>query len=464
VTQFTKDAAGKITGATLKDNLTGTEFPVNAKSVIICGGPYTDEIRNMEQDEAPKPAVQGGPGVHVVLPGYMCPSDMGLLDYNTTDGRFLFFLPWQGSTLVGTTDKKSDATTAHNPPEDEVQWILNECSKYLDKDINVSRSDVLSAWRGWRPLAKDPHAAPGAPVSRDHIISKNPDTGVFFIAGGKWTTWREMAEDVVNKVVKDSNLGGKPCTTLEFGLHGAEGYDRNLHAKLVQQYGVSAEIAKHLAHTYGGRAHEVCALAKPTGKRWPTHGIPLASGYPYIEAEVRYAVREWAVTVKDVVTLRTRLGYLNKVAAEEVCPRVGEILAEELNWTAEQQAQEVQTALDFLGTFGGPVGDKSSALLRAATLGDIRAVFSAIDTDKSGYLDRAEVSAASEKLGFPLDAAGLEQAFVKLDADGNGEVSLEEFERWWNDESSDPMWEAMRKDMALSLEKAQAGGGGVLMG
>merc|ERR1712070_461438 len=106
---------------------------------------------------------------------------MGLLDYNTSDGRFLFFLPWKGSTLVGTTDKKSAAQTAHDPPEDEVQWVLNECAKYLDKDINVRRSDVLSAWRGWRPLAKDPHAAPGAPVSRDHIISQNLETGSWFM-------------------------------------------------------------------------------------------------------------------------------------------------------------------------------------------------------------------------------------------------------------------------------------------
>ena len=95
-------------------------------------------------------AVQGGPGVHIVLPGYMCPKDMGLLDYNTSDGRFLFFLPWRSSVVVGTTDKKSDAQTAHRPPEDEIQWILNECSTYLDDGVNVRRSDVLSAWRGWR--------------------------------------------------------------------------------------------------------------------------------------------------------------------------------------------------------------------------------------------------------------------------------------------------------------------------
>lgn len=102
----------------------------------------------------------------------------------------------QNHTLIGTTDTKGPAETSPHPPEDEVQWLLNECHRYLRPDLNVRRSDVLSAWRGWRPLAMDPNAPPGAPVSRDHVISENPDTGVIFIAGGKWTTWREMAEEV----------------------------------------------------------------------------------------------------------------------------------------------------------------------------------------------------------------------------------------------------------------------------
>lgn len=88
------------------------------------------------------------------------------------------------------------AETSPRPPEDEIEWLLEECGKYLTPDMKLRRSDVLSSWRGWRPLAADPHAPPDAPVSRDHVISENPDTGVIFIAGGKWTTWREMAEEI----------------------------------------------------------------------------------------------------------------------------------------------------------------------------------------------------------------------------------------------------------------------------
>jgi len=468
VVEFIKDASGVVTGAKVQDRLSGDSFVVHAKSVIIAGGPYTDGIRRMEVDagEETAPAVQGGPGVHVVLPAYMCPRDMGLLDYNTSDGRFLFFLPWQGGTIVGTTDKKSDAETEHNPPEDEIQWIVNESCKYLDASVRVRRTDVLSAWRGWRPLAKDPHAAPGAPESRDHIISENPHTGTFFIAGGKWTTWREMAEDAVNKVVAARGLPAQsPCDTLTYGLHGAQGYSRHLNCNLSQIHGVSEDVAQHLAHTYGGFAHDVCRGAMPTGKQWPKHGIAIQEGYPYTECEVRYSVRnEWAVTLKDMVTLRTRLAYLNKVAAQEAMQRIGEVMAEELNWTDETLQTELATATAFLDSFGGPIADKAAAGIRAATAADIQIIFDEIDLDGSGSLDLGEVEAAADRLGFPLEGDGLKEAMVAMDADGNGQVSRAEFELWWNDENSHPQAVHLREQMSLSLEKAKEGGDGVMFG
>jgi len=112
---------------------------------------------------------------------------MGLLDYNTSDGRFLFILPWEKHTLVGTTDTKEPAQTLPAAPKDEIEWILKECRTYLSPDLEIRKNDVLSIWRGWRPLAADPHAPPDAPVSRDHVISENQETGVMFIAGGKWS-------------------------------------------------------------------------------------------------------------------------------------------------------------------------------------------------------------------------------------------------------------------------------------
>ena len=178
---------GKAVGIKCRDNLSGKEFEVRAKCIIFCGGPFTDSLRKLEDADA-KPAINAAAGTHIVLPGYYSPEGIGLLDINTSDGRFLFFLPWQGFTVVGTTDRKGPAESTPEAPEQEIQWLLHEAEKYLAKDLKVRRSDVLSAWQGYRPLASDPNAPPGAPVSRDHIISTNPDTGITFITGGKWTT------------------------------------------------------------------------------------------------------------------------------------------------------------------------------------------------------------------------------------------------------------------------------------
>ncbi len=131
----------------------------------------------------------------------------------------MFILPWQNRTLIGTTDVKGPAETLPSPPEQEIQWLLNEGSKYLN--VELRRSDVLSAWRGWRPLAADPHAAPDAPASRDHVISENPRSGTLFVAGGKWTTWREMAEQVIDRIV--GHKVGPRCHTLTIPLFGADG-------------------------------------------------------------------------------------------------------------------------------------------------------------------------------------------------------------------------------------------------
>jgi len=195
------DTTGKAVGVHCRDCLTKKEFSVYAKAVVFAGGPFTDELRHMEDPNA-EPAVTGAAGTHIVLPGYYCPPGMGMLDMNTSDGRFLFFLPWQGATLVGTTDRKDKVVSTPEPPEEEIQWLLKEVEKYLSPELKVRRADVLSAWQGFRPLARDPHLPPGAPVSRDHVISTHSVTGVLFVTGGKWTTYRQMAQEVVDQVIQ----------------------------------------------------------------------------------------------------------------------------------------------------------------------------------------------------------------------------------------------------------------------
>lgn len=130
-----------------------------------------------------------------MLPSYYAPESFGFVDMNTSDGRFLFFLPWEGHVVIGTTDRKCNPLDNRpEPSEEDIQWLLNEAGKFLSPELKIERKSVLSAWSGIRPLATDPNAAAGstASMSRDHVVSHNKETGVVFVAGGKWTTYREM--------------------------------------------------------------------------------------------------------------------------------------------------------------------------------------------------------------------------------------------------------------------------------
>jgi glycerol-3-phosphate dehydrogenase len=310
------------------------------------------------------------------------------------------------------------------PPEDEIQWILNEVGKYLSDDLRVRRSDVLSAWQGFRPLASDPHALPGASISRDHLISTHPKSGITFVTGGKWTTYREMAQDVVSHVCRLKNLSPPlQCSTLKYKLIGGVGYKDNLSIKLIQKYGISEFVATHLSKAYGTRAHEVCRLLKPSGKRWPVFGTLLVEGYPYIEEEVEFAILEYARTVSDVLTLRTRLAFLNAAAAAQACPRVAEIMAEKLGWSAEEKEAQVSEAFALLSAFGGPIPDKRGAQLTAATVRDLLILFGKLDIDKSGYISASELFTAAEALGFPFPSQkDADEAFSHM---MNGEVGAQ---------------------------------------
>lgn len=457
-----RDEGGKtVIGVRALDRMSNKEFDVYSKKVVFAGGPFTDLLREMEEkDESNlKPAVAGASGTHVILPGYYCPKNIGLLDYNTSDGRFLFFLPWEKHTLVGTTDTKCPAETLPSAPEEEIRWILDESRKYLDKELRVRRSDVLSAWRGWRPLAADPHALPGAPVSRDHIISENPDTGVIFIAGGKWTTWREMAEEVVDKIVGEN---GPKSQTLDLKLFGGEGFTPNLNIQLIQKHGMSNDTADNLAKTYGTRAWEVCEFSKTTNKVWPRFGVPLAPNYPYITAEVRYACREYACTIEDILSRRTRLAFLNKDAALSAIPIVADIMAEELGWTEDIKAEQVIAARKYVESYAGRIPDNKGLELRGMGYKTVQELFNAIDTDGSGFLDKTEVKELASVLGLELSEKELDEAFQEMDSNKNDRVDMDEFEAWWINRSESEFHQRLSKE--LNLDRLKSMGSGTLLG
>ncbi|EFJ11162.1 hypothetical protein SELMODRAFT_183439 [Selaginella moellendorffii] len=353
------ESTGQVVGARVRDNLSGRDFDVHAKVVVNAGGPFVDELRRFADKES-KPMIAPSSGVHVVLPDYYSPESMGLIVPKTKDGRVVFMLPWLGRTVAGTTDSISPITMLPEPKEEEIQFILDAISDYVC--VKVRRSDVMSAWSGIRPLASDPSAnGDTSSISRDHVICVEPH-GMVTITGGKWTTYRSMAQDAVDAAIKSGNLPPtNACVTRDLPLIGGEGYDPSCFAIIAQQYvrmkrtyggkiipgAMDTAAAKHLASAYGGMAHRVALIAQNEGL-----GKRLAHGYPYLEAEVAYCARnEYCESAVDFIARRSRLAFLDTDAANQALPRVIEILAEEHKWDKHRKKLEISKAKAFLETF-----------------------------------------------------------------------------------------------------------------
>lgn len=359
VISFIKDeGTERIIGARIRDNLSGKEFDTYAKVVVNAGGPFCDSIRKLADKDA-QIMICPSSGVHIVLPDYYSPEGMGLIVPKTKDGRVIFMLPWLGRTVAGTTDSNTSITMLPEPHEDEIQFILDAICDYLN--VKVRRSDVLSAWSGIRPLAMDPKAKNTESISRDHVVCEDYP-GLVTITGGKWTTYRSMAEDAVDVAIKSGKLSPtNGSVTKNLQLVGGEGWDPASFTVLAQQYirmkkshggkvvpGVmDTAAAKHLSHAYGTLAQRVATIAQNEnlGKR-------LAHGYPFLEAEVAYCARnEYCESAIDFIARRSRLAFLDTDAASRALPRIIDILAIEHNWDKSRRKQELQQAKDFLETF-----------------------------------------------------------------------------------------------------------------
>jgi glycerol-3-phosphate dehydrogenase len=274
----------------------------------------------------------------------------------------IFLLPWEGSTVVGTTDAVAPISALPRPYEHEIQFILKEVSQFLTHE--VKREDVDAAWAGIRPLAKDVHAKDTASTSRDHVV-ESTRPGMVTIAGGKWTTYRKMAEDAVDAVLRENKaLSAKAKTnpalerfvidttkvgesnTLGVPLIGAAGWSLQLPTTL-HRLGFDKDIAQHLSHNYGDKSFDISKLIqreKSLTKR-------LANGYPFIEAEVVYAARyEHALTATDMIANRIRLAFLNSDASYHALPRVINLMARELGWDTSRKIVEYRHASKFLST------------------------------------------------------------------------------------------------------------------
>ncbi|KAK9797836.1 hypothetical protein WJX73_007013, partial [Symbiochloris irregularis] len=254
-----------------------------------------------------------------------------------------------------------EITQQPQPTETEIQFILDAIAKYVV--VEVRRSDVQSAWSGIRPLAQDPHAIDTASASRDHIVATSPADGMITVAGGKWTTYRKMAEDAIDAAVGSGEFTAitSPCRTMNLPLVGSAGYSRSLFTDVAQHYvvphrpgAIDTQVAKYLAEAYGDRAKMVTRIAeqRKLGRR-------LVRGHPVIEAEIIYAMHnEMCETPEDFIARRTRLAFVDVAATHQALPRIVDLMAEEKGWWRWKKGSELRRAQKYLDTFHAKLEDK----------------------------------------------------------------------------------------------------------
>jgi len=319
-TAFTRDADGFIDGVVARDMESGHEFRAPARVVVNAAGPQSDQVRRLVHPDA-VPLIAPSQGIHLVFDGSFLPGGHAIMVPHTPDGRVMFAIPWHGHTVVGTTDTPiSEVPAEPRPLDEEIEFILETAGRYLRRPI--ARTDVLSVFAGIRPLVRSGSGGNTASLSRDHTIHIDP-SGLLTIAGGKWTTYRRMAEDCVDHAATLARLTEKLCVTRTLNVHGFHRQAHNFGALSV--YGSDALLIQDLI-----RAE-------------PSLGTPLHPALPYSGAEVVWAARvEMARTVEDVLARRTRALFLNARAAIDMAPETARLLGRELRQDEAWQDKQVE--------------------------------------------------------------------------------------------------------------------------
>lgn len=331
VTDLVKDPTKTNHNVKATDLETGKDYSIHAKVVINATGVFVDKILAMD-DAGMRPMVRASQGTHIVLDRSFLPSDYALMIPKTDDGRVLFAVPWHDKIVVGTTDTLIEKESLEPIALDsEVDFILTTFGKYVDKQ--PTRADVRSVFAGLRPLARpEKEGKKTKEISRNHkLIVSN--SGLITITGGKWTTFRKMAEDTVNMAINIGKLQHKACTTHHFKIHG--------YTEHIQR--------DHWLHFYGSDTEHIENLMKKD----PNLAEKLHPDYPFVKAEVIWALRnEMARSVEDILARRIRILFLDAKAAIKMAPTVAELIAKELNkdikWIENQVESFNNTAKGYL--------------------------------------------------------------------------------------------------------------------
>ena len=312
---------GRVRGAVVRDLETEREHEVRARAVVNATGIFVDELRRQDDTQA-KPLLEHSRGAHLVFPRDVFPGKDALIVPKTDDGRVLFVIPWHGHVVIGTTDVPVEASELDPvPTRAEIDYIIEHANRYLAK--RVTRADALSSFAGLRPLVNRANASSTAKLSREHLVDVSA-AGLITITGGKWTTYRKMAEDAIDSAARQGGLSRAPSPTADMPLHGSPRTASYPDERDYALYGTDRDVLH--------------ALEAAT----PALRTPLDAALPYTQTEVVYAARaEMARTVDDVLSRRTRAAFLDSAAARRCAAAVAAILANELGRDAAWQDAQV---------------------------------------------------------------------------------------------------------------------------
>lgn len=330
VTSLLKDEKGKISGVTAKDEIDGEEFSLSSKIVINATGVFVDEILKMNS-QTKNPIVTTSQGIHLVLDRSFFKGDHALMIPSTSDGRVLFAVPWHEHLLVGTTDTLLDFPSPEPVAlESEISFVLKNLGTYLEKP--PTRKDILSVFAGLRPLVVPGKEQGTKEISRDHKLMTSP-SNLITITGGKWTTYRKMAEDTINEAIHVGNLEPKGCKTMNLKIHG---------------YTTEVKKTSHL-DIYGSDLEKIKELIAENSEL----NAKLHPEFPNVKAEIIWIVRnEMAITLSDVLARRLRILFLNAKAAIDMAPEVARLMANELlkdpAWEIAQVKSFIELAQNYL--------------------------------------------------------------------------------------------------------------------
>ncbi len=313
----------------------GKPFDVKSKVVVLAGGVWTTALYE-KFGVKPGYRVRMSKGAHIVVPGDAISAEGGVII--KTDVSVLFIIPWFGKWIVGTTDTEyTEDPTQPVASEADIDYILDQANRVLKP--RLKRSDILGVYAGLRPLISSSPDSPTTKLSREHIVDR-PAPGFVSIAGGKYTTYRVMAEDAVDIACAELRRITPDSETAILPLIGADGYQalKNRIPSIAKEYGISEAIAHHLIDRYGSLMIEVLDIAKREKLIDLLH-----PDLPYIKAEIKYAVdAEGAMTLVDIIDRRTRIGFESDDNGLSIIDTVAAIAAKSLGWSAAQKKKEIE--------------------------------------------------------------------------------------------------------------------------